>query len=182
MKVHIVGASGAGSTTLGTALAPELNVPYFDTDTYFWESTDPPFRVRRPVTERNAQLLQDLAAAESWVLGGSLLRWELPSPLAFDLVVFLWVPPALRMQRLAARELARYGPVIFQDEERNTHYRELMEWAAGYDEGTGLGRSLRTHEQWLRSLTCPVLEIRGDTTVADRVRAVTQEIRRLSLR
>jgi hypothetical protein len=166
---------------MGSALAPELGISYFDTDTYFWEATNPPFQLRRPVAERNNWLLQDLSAAGSWMLGGSLLKWELPSPLSFDLVVFLWVTPALRLQRLAARELARYGPVIFEDAERNASYQAFMAWAAEYDKGTGLGRSLRTHEQWLHTLPCPVLELRGDTTLADRVTAITQELKRLSL-
>lgn len=37
MKIHIMGASCAGSTTLGNALSAEWGIPYFDTDDFFWE-------------------------------------------------------------------------------------------------------------------------------------------------
>lgn len=185
MRVHIVGASGAGTTTLGAALAAGVGVPYLDTDTFFWEPTDPPFTRRRPAAARNAQLQQALAAAASWVLGGSVLGWDLPLPYPFDLAVFLWVPPALRLSRLAARELARYGPVIHAEPARHVQYQAFMAWAASYDEEppppSRPGRTLRNHERWLQTLPGPVLEIRGDTSIAGRLAAVTQELQRLGL-
>jgi adenylate kinase family enzyme len=48
MRLHIFGASGTGTTTLGQALGSTLGVPYFDSDDYFWERSIPPFTVRRP--------------------------------------------------------------------------------------------------------------------------------------
>jgi len=35
MRVHIVGASGSGTTTLGRALATQLGCPHVDTDDVF---------------------------------------------------------------------------------------------------------------------------------------------------
>ncbi|MEJ7664585.1 MAG: hypothetical protein WKG07_36235 [Hymenobacter sp.] len=47
MKLYVFGASGAGVSTLGAALAAILGATYFDGDAYFWEVSDPPFTVRR---------------------------------------------------------------------------------------------------------------------------------------
>ena len=41
-RIHILGASGSGTTALGQALAEHLRCPHFDTDDYFWLPTDPP--------------------------------------------------------------------------------------------------------------------------------------------
>lgn len=76
MNLHLFGASGTGVTTLGEALGAALGLPYFDTDAYFWEATDPPFTVRRPAAARAARLAHDLARCESWVVGGSLVGWD----------------------------------------------------------------------------------------------------------
>ena len=57
-RIHILGASGSGTTTLGRALAERLQYPHFDTDDYFWLPTDPPYTQQRARTER-AQLLMD---------------------------------------------------------------------------------------------------------------------------
>jgi len=41
-----LGAPGAGVPTLGRALGATLGLPYFDSDDYFWLSTEPPFTQR----------------------------------------------------------------------------------------------------------------------------------------
>jgi len=41
-RIHILGASGSGTTTLGRALAERLQYPHFETDDYFWLPTAPP--------------------------------------------------------------------------------------------------------------------------------------------
>lgn len=51
-RVHILGASGSGTTTLGRALAQAWSVPHADADDYFWVPADPPYLQKRPVEER----------------------------------------------------------------------------------------------------------------------------------
>ena len=89
MKVHIFGASGSGVSTLGNALADQTNLPYFDTDYFFWEPSDPPFTVKRNPTERNNQLRSELQKHSSWIVGGSLVSWGDEWISAFDVAVFL---------------------------------------------------------------------------------------------
>lgn len=43
MHIHITGASGSGTTTLGRALAQALGWRYLDADRYYWLPTSPPF-------------------------------------------------------------------------------------------------------------------------------------------
>jgi adenylate kinase family enzyme len=91
-RIHILGASGSGTTTLGRALAERLESPHFDTDDYFWLPTDPPFTHQRERTERQQRLMDDLTAHDAWVVSGSLCGWgDVAIPL-FELVVFLWIP------------------------------------------------------------------------------------------
>lgn len=176
MKINIVGASGSGVTTLGEQLSRELNIPYFDSDHYYWEPSDPPFTVRRKPIERNAMLRQDLDQHKDSILGGSFMSWGDEWLTAFDFVVFLWIPPAIRIERLKKRELYRYGEIIYTDGERNKLFHEFIDWAAGYDSGIARGRTLQAHEEWLKKLNCPILEIRGDNSVENRVDRVMQAI------
>ncbi len=177
MRIHIFGASGTGVTTLGEALGQLLGVPYFDSDAYFWQASDPPFTVRRPAAARDATLAHDLARHPSWVVGGSIVGWGAQWLAAFDLVVFLWLPPALRLARLHQREHARYGHVIDTDPGRSAQYQAFMSWAADYDDGAAGGtRPLANHTRWLGEFACPVLELRGDLTVAQRLAAVQSRL------
>jgi adenylate kinase family enzyme len=157
MRVHIVGASGAGTTTLGRALARRLTCPHLDTDDYFWLPSQPPFQNIRPTVERRTLLGADLARHPGWVLSGSLCGWGDGFIPLFDRVVFLWVPPDVRLARLRARERERYGAAIAPGGAQHAAYERFMTWAAGYDDGLDVPeRCRRLHEQWLAALPCPV--------------------------
>ena len=41
--IHIFGAFGSGTTTLGKKICEELGYTLMDTDDYFWMPTDPKF-------------------------------------------------------------------------------------------------------------------------------------------
>ena len=176
MKIHILGASCAGSTTLGEALAQHLHYPYFDTDHFFWEKTDPPFILKRNYDQRNALLKNELEVHDNYIIGGSLVNWGDEWLTAFDLVVFLYVPPEIRMQRLKDREFKRYGDVIFTLPNRIQAYQRFLDWAAAYDTNAISGRTLQAHENWLSKVTCRMLQIRGDTTVQQRIDLILDEI------
>ena len=166
MRVHVVGASGSGTTTLGRALAVRLGCPFFDTDDYFWLPSEPAFQHIRELGERQARLGAALWAQPDWVLSGSLCGWgDVFIPL-FDLVVFLWVPSDIRLARLRARERARYGDAIAPGAPQHDRSEAFMAWAAGYDEGLDVPeRCRRLHETWLAALPCPVLRIEGTASV-----------------
>ncbi|TDO19313.1 P-loop NTPase family protein [Pedobacter duraquae] len=93
MKIHIVGASCAGSTTLGKALSLELNIPYFDTDSFFWAESDIPYTIKRDPEQRNQMLKDQLLPHESFIVGGSLVSWGEEWKTQFDLVVFSMFRP-----------------------------------------------------------------------------------------
>ena len=169
MKIHIMGASCAGSTTLGNTLAQHLKYPYFDTDYFFWEQTEIPFTIQRDRDQRIQTLKELLVSHQNHIVGGSLVNWGDEWLTAFNLVVFLHVPPQIRLQRLKEREFERYGDVIHTDPNRIAAYQKFIDWAAAYDTNAISGRTLQVHEDWLSKVTCPVLQIRGDTTVPQRI-------------
>lgn len=158
MRVHIVGAAGSGTTTLGRALAEKLGCPHFDTDDYFWLPSTPSFQHVRERAERQALLGADLTRHAGWTLSGSLCGWgDVFIPL-FELVVFLWAPPEVRLARLRARERARYGAAIEPGAPLHDRYEKFIRWAASYDEGLDVPeRCRRLHDDWLAGLPCPVV-------------------------
>lgn len=177
MKIHIFGASGSGVTTLGNKLSEPLNFPYFDSDDYYWEASDPPFTIRRNPKLRNEQLTKALAQHNDWILGGSVINWGNYWLQAFDIAVFLWIPPDVRIGRLKQRELERYGETIFLNPQRNTRYNEFIAWASGYDDNTARGRTLAAHQTWMQQLTCPLIELRGDGSVMKRTKIILEKIK-----
>ena len=167
MRIHITGASGAGSSTLAIALARQLGWRCLDGDDYFWLRPEPPFEARRAPQERLALLLSDMAEAGDVVLAGSVDGWGQELEDAFDLIVFLRLDTDIRLQRLRAREMQRFGAVD----------ADFLAWAAQYDTGTLEGRSLSRQHAWLAARSCPVLVMEGDLSVEERMRRVLDRLR-----
>jgi len=177
-RVHILGASGSGTTTLGQTLAGALAVPHHDTDDYFWLPTDPPFAEVRPAGERLALMQALFAPRPAWVLSGSLVGWGDELIPSFDLVVFLRTAARDRIERLRRREAARYGAEAIAPGGANHDRTEaFLEWAAGYDGGDLTGRSLCRHEAWLAALPCPVLRLDGGRPTAELATEVMARLR-----
>ena len=169
-RIHILGASGSGTTTLGRALSERFGYAHLDTDGYFWEPTDPPFQHPRERQARQTMLAAALDTHPRWVLSGSLCgRGDIFIP-HFDLVIFLWVPTEIRLARLKHREYQRYGrEALVPGSAMHDAHVAFLHWAAAYDEGAGEMRSRQLHEQWLAMLPCPCLRFEGPLALADQM-------------
>lgn len=178
-RIHILGASGSGTTTLASAIAGRYGHRHLDTDDYYWVPTTPPFRVTRPPEERLALLRQALLEADRWVLSGSLCGWGDPLIPQFELVVFLAVRTEVRLERLRAREIERYGErAIAPGGDLHAAHREFLEWAGQYDAGGLEMRSRTLHEAWLATLPGAILRLEDDRSVAERLSEVERWARR----
>ena len=86
--LHIVGASGAGTSTIAQTLEKEYNYKWLDTDSYYWEKTDPPYVKALPHSERVALMSAVMQRNPRWAISGSLCGWGDVFIPRFNLVVF----------------------------------------------------------------------------------------------
>jgi hypothetical protein len=115
-------------------------------------------------------LAQALGEQGSWVLSGSLCGWGDALIPEFDLVVFLAIPAAIRMARLAAREIERYGTrAIAPGGELRQAHLDFLDWARRYDSGDLTIRSRALHEAWLSDLPSRILNVEGDLSTDERL-------------
>ena len=102
-----------------------------------------PFTVTRGRGDYAALMDRDLNSSPQWVLSGSVTGWYDELVSVFDLIVFVYVPTDIRMERLRRREAERYGDAILPGNSRHQASAEFIEWASAYDSGTRSGRSCR---------------------------------------
>lgn len=118
-------------------------------------------------------LRQALGVSTCWVLSGSLCGWGDPLSPEFELVVFLAVPTPVRVERLRAREVARYGvQAIAEGGKLHRAHVEFLEWAGSYDTGGLEMRSRALHEAWLTALPVPSLRLEGEHSIEERLAGV----------
>ncbi|MCP1300340.1 AAA family ATPase [Chryseobacterium sp. S0630] len=182
MRIHIFGASGSGVTTLGKALSGELNIEYFDSDDFFWLTTQYPFTERQNPKIRNTSVSEKLHTTENWIFGGSIIHWGENVFPEFDLIIFLYLPSELRMERLRKREYERYGDELITHPERAKKYQEFMDWAKDYDHNTGIAnRTLKAHLEWLSDIDTPLIELSGDYELSQKMEIILDRIKQGNL-
>lgn len=71
-RVLVIGASGAGKSTIARQIAQRLSIPFHATDAFYWESG-----WRPAARDRVDHLLNELLEQPSWVLDGNFEhRWQ----------------------------------------------------------------------------------------------------------
>ncbi|MEQ1505679.1 MAG: AAA family ATPase [Myxococcota bacterium] len=103
-RIHVIGTSGTGKSTVGAALAGRLGVPFVELDALHWLpgwTTRPPDELRR--------LLTDATAGDGWVVDGNYGAWvrELLWP-RVDAVVWLDLPRRTALRQVTTRTFGRW--------------------------------------------------------------------------
>lgn len=175
--IHIFGASGSGTTTLGRALATDMGLVHMDTDDYFWLPTDPKFTTKRPIDERLALMQADIDAADRGVvISGSLTGWGDVLIPRFTHVIRLNTPTDVRLERLRQREYAHFRERIREGGDMHENHLAFLDWAAQYDTGDVTMRSKACHDEWMRQLPCPQTIAPGDMPLNKLERCMKQSI------
>lgn len=174
--VHIFGASGSGTSTLGQYIGEQLGYTVLDSDDYFWLPTSTHFTVKREPAERIALMKRDIERAENVVISGSLASWGDPLIPMFTLAVRLITETSERLRRIRAREYGRFGERILPGGDMFEQHQAFLKWASEYDDGPVTMRSKRMHNEWQKQLSCKLLTLSGSDPLAQNFEAVRKEL------
>jgi len=159
--IHIFGASGSGTSTLGRKICEELGYTFMDTDDYFWLPTNPKYTQKRPIAERLELMRKDICDAGNVVISGSLTDWGDVLIPQFTLAIRLETDKEIRIDRLRKREKEAFGSRIEPGGDMYKNHIEFIEWANAYDEGDINMRSKAKHDEWQKLLECQLLHLNG---------------------
>ena len=174
--IHIFGASGSGTSTLGRKICAELGYTFLDADDYFWMPTDPKYTTKRPAAERVALMRADILHAENAVVSGSIADWGNELIPLFTLAVRLETDTAVRLERLRQREKAAFGSRIEPGGDMYRIHTDFLNWAAAYDNGGVEMRSKAKHDEWQKQLHCKLLVLNGAGNLSDNFLQVQSEL------
>ena len=145
--IHIYGASGSGTSTIGRFISDKAGYFFMDTDDYFWEETNPPFQIKRNISDRIALMKNDIERHEKVVISGSLVGWGDELIPLFTLAIRVATDTAIRIDRLKKRERERFGSRVDFGGDMYESHQEFLDWAASYDNGDINMRSKSKHDE-----------------------------------
>jgi adenylate kinase family enzyme len=160
--IHIYGASGSGTSTLGRFISEQFGYTFMDTDDYFWLPTNPKYIEKREKTERLEMMKKDILSSDKVVISGSLVGWGDELIPYFTLVVRVVTDKNIRIERIKAREKKNFGPRIEVGGDMYKNHIAFIEWAAAYDTGDTNMRSKAEHDQWQQLLKCKQIILNGE--------------------
>lgn len=163
--IHIYGAAGSGTSTLGKYISEKLGYYWMDTDDYFWQPTNPPYTIKRDVPKRLALMKKDIAKWDKVVISGSLVDWGDELIPLFSLAIRIETETDIRITRLQKRERECFGTRIDVGGDMYENHKEFIEWASAYDNGDLDMRSKAKHDEWQKLLQCKQIELDGGETL-----------------
>lgn len=159
--ILILGASGAGKTTLGKLVAQRLGFGFIDIDDYIWRwDTAVPYTVMNTKDDKIRLLNDAVSGMERFVMAGSMNSFHEYFDSLFELAVHLNADKELRLSRLHEREFGKFGARILAGGDMYELHRQFLKEAAGYDYDL-IGATMHTHRIWMDCLKCPILRLDG---------------------
>ena len=158
--IIIIGPSGSGKTTLGKIAAQKLGYPYFDVDDYIWkQNTDSPYTQMYTRDEKISRLSNDIAPYEHFVMAGSMSSFHYAFDDMFKMMVFLYVEPDIRIQRVHKRAIERFGERVLEGGDMyEAHMRFLNDNRRYEEDGSP---NMREQKEWMENMSCVKIELDG---------------------
>ena len=130
MKIHIIGGSGTGKTTLAKKLAQEYGIPHYDLDDIRWANTGD-YGTKRDESERDA-LLDEILKRDDWIIEGVYYQWCGRCFAEADKIYLLNTPRRTYRHRIIRRFVRRKLHIEKGKKETLRSLRNLLKWADKY--------------------------------------------------
>ena len=158
--IMIIGPSGSGKTSLGKMVADKLGYPYFDVDDYIWRrDTEEPYTVMYSREEKINRLSKDIFPYEHFVMAGSMSSFHYAFDDKFDMMVFLYAEPAVRIQRVHERAVERFGERVLEGGDLYESHLRFLDDNRRYEKNGS--PNLNEQREWLNNMSCMKIELDG---------------------
>ena len=169
--ILVCGLNGAGKSTVGAALAKELDFYFIDIEKLYFPKTGAPYIYAAPRTRQEVQqlLYDEIRAHENFVFASVKGDHGEAFRSFFRYAVLIHAPKDVRMQRVKNRSFQKFGSRMMPGGDLWEQEEKFFDLVRSRDESTV--------EEWVQSLRCPVIRVDGTRSVKENVKFVTEQIR-----
>ena len=171
--IMIIGPSASGKTTLGKKVAELLNFPYFDVDDFIWRFDTPElYTVMYSREEKISRLQNAIAPYEHFVMAGSMSSFHQAFDDSFEMMVFLYVDPDIRVHRANERAIQRFGDRVLKGGDMYESNQDFLRKIRRYE--TDGSPNLTEQKAWMESLSCKKLDLDGTEPIEKNARIIAE--------
>jgi len=170
MGIQICGLNGCGKSTLGRALAARMGFHFIDNEDLYFTKTnmDKPYTNPRSREAVEKLLMEEVRGYGNFVFAavkGDYGKEIIPM---YDYVIMVEVPREIRLQRVRNRSFQKFG-------NRIQHGGDLFEQEESFFRMVE-SRGDDFVENWLQTLTCPVIRVDGTRSIEENIELILKLI------
>ena len=170
--IIMCGLNGTGKSTLGKALAEKLNFYFIDNEDLYFPKTDPNYIYASPRTREEVEnlLFSEIRAHENFVFASVKGDYGEAIYPFFQYAVLIDVPKDIRIQRVKNRSFQKFGKRIFPGGDLHEQEERFFDFVKS--------RSENAVEEWVRSLSCPIIRVDGVRPIEENINIIIEQIKR----
>lgn len=162
--IIICGGNGSGKTTLGRELAAAIGYKHMDIEDYYFMEADIPYSKSRTRDEVIQLMLKDTEKYRRFII--SAVNGDMGKEInsMYCCAVYLSVLKELRLERVKRRAFCKFGARVLPGGDMYEQEQRFFELVAS--------RTTEQTEQWLKTLSCPVIYADGTREISENVRLI----------
>ena len=168
--IQICGLNGCGKSTLGKALAKELDFCFIDNENLYFTRTDAkkPYTNPKSRDEVERLLMDEVYEHRDFVFAAVKGDYGAEIIPLYNYVVLIEVPKEIRLQRVRSRSFQKFGNRILPDGDLYEQEEAFFQMVASREEDYV--------EKWVQTLNCPVIKVDGAKPVEENIEFLIRQM------
>lgn len=168
--IIICGLNGAGKSTLAKALAKKMNYHFIDIeDVYFpKENSEYMYSDPRSFEEVETILSNIISENDNSVLASVAGNFKEEIVSHFKCAIYIDVSKEIRIKRVYERSYIKFGERMCEGGDLYEKENSFFDFVRSRDENTV--------ENWLSTISCPIIKVDGTLPIDDNVKLITEKL------
>ena len=166
--IIICGLNGAGKSTIGKALAKKLDFHFIDNEELYFPKTDPHYTSPRTHEEVEQLLFSEIKTHENFVFASVKGDYGETIYPFYMYAVLIDVPRDIRIQRVKNRSFQKFGNRMLPGGDLYEQEEKFFDFVKS--------RAENTVEEWVQSLSCPIIRIDGTNPIEENVKIMLNRL------